>query len=363
MMRILLVFGLLTCGCHASDTQSIVPRAIEAAEAGDHIRAIELLTEAIEEDPGSAFAHFKRGNSFRLLGRYEEAILDYSRAMELQPGIPDSWVNRGICHDELGKYDRARSDYDTALERGGGRQALICRALLEITLGNFEAAETDARRVIELYSEHPSGYACLGWAHLESGEYEQAAQQYSEAIVREPDDADHYLNRGIARSRLGLIDQALADYSRSLELSPHADTHCMRAVALVGRDPQAAFADFAAALKLDPNHVESYVERSLLHRDHGDFESALSDSDQALRLRPNDTSVLNARATIYGVRGDHREAVRWCTRAIEADTEGDNWYPWVNRSFYREALGEEEKAAADRNQARKLGWVDATEPK
>src|ERR1019366_2139203 len=55
---------------------------------------------------------------------------------------------------------------------------------------------------------------------------------YSEAIRLEPDDADVFCSRGIAREAQGDLDGAIADYSEAIRLEPDdADVFCRRGIA------------------------------------------------------------------------------------------------------------------------------------
>ena len=47
--------------------------------------AIEYYTKAIRVNPDNADTYAKRGNAEYLLGKYKEAVTDYSKAIELDP--------------------------------------------------------------------------------------------------------------------------------------------------------------------------------------------------------------------------------------------------------------------------------------
>ena len=54
----------------------------------------------------------------------------------------------------------------------------------------------------------------------EMGPVNGALQDYTEAIRLEPDNADAFLNRGIARADKGDVDGALQDYTEAIRLKP-----------------------------------------------------------------------------------------------------------------------------------------------
>ncbi len=56
------------------------------------------------------------GISLDKLGRYTEAVSDFTRAVELDPGNANALFNRGSALDSLGEFDRAVADYTLALQ-------------------------------------------------------------------------------------------------------------------------------------------------------------------------------------------------------------------------------------------------------
>ena len=50
------------------------------------------------------------------MGRFEEAIADYSEVIKLDPDLVSAYIGRGIANTSLGKYDEARADFKKALE-------------------------------------------------------------------------------------------------------------------------------------------------------------------------------------------------------------------------------------------------------
>ena len=59
-----------------------------------------------------------RGNLYLLLGRYREAIEDYSTAIRLDPGYLEAWYNRGIARILTGNRPDACFDFDRAANMG-----------------------------------------------------------------------------------------------------------------------------------------------------------------------------------------------------------------------------------------------------
>ena len=56
--------------------------------------------------------------------------------------------------------------------------------------------------------------------HLQVGNYEQAVQDYTQALQVEPTNSYAYYNRGITRDRHGDYQGAVADFSQAISLDP-----------------------------------------------------------------------------------------------------------------------------------------------
>src|SRR5262245_54172798 len=52
------------------------------------------------------------------------------------------------------------------------------------------------------------------------GEWDRAIQDYSLAIVFNPNSAESYNNRGTARFAKGAVEEAIADYTQAISINP-----------------------------------------------------------------------------------------------------------------------------------------------
>lgn len=88
--------------------------------------------------------YFNRGHELAQLGRYEEAIKDFSTAITIYPGYDITYCDRATAEYMLGQYQAALSDYNRALAINPENP--ICymgRGLTHNSLGSYQAAEAD----------------------------------------------------------------------------------------------------------------------------------------------------------------------------------------------------------------------------
>jgi uncharacterized protein len=107
---------------------------------------------------------------------------------------------------------------------------------------------------------------------------EVSIEQISEAIARNPGDANSWCRRGT-------LYQEQKDFDRAL-------------------------ADFDHAVRLNPGEAAFYCSRAEVHRQNGDLDQAIADFDQAIALRPLDTSAIAQRGLALEAKGDLKAAKR-----------------------------------------------------
>jgi len=113
-----------------------------------------------------------------------------------------------------------------------------------------------------------------------------AIEAYNEAIKINPQYADAFRNRGVAKYELGDKQAAIQDYDQAIKINPQdADAYISRGLAKseLG-DKQAAINDYDQAIKINPQDAAAYINRGNAKYVLGDKQAALSDYVEAARL-------------------------------------------------------------------------------
>jgi len=163
-------------------------QAIETAMSENYVEAIRLFTEALRNDPdnnaNNGTVYHNRGMAYSSLERWREAISDFSHAISLSPH-PSSFEQRGMAYYQIGDRDSAFKDWQQALRM-------------------------DSHRTFTLTN--------LAWLAIEEGQFQQAIELCSRAILIEPTCAKAYENRARAYLEMGDRTRGLADLQTSREL-------------------------------------------------------------------------------------------------------------------------------------------------
>lgn len=138
-----------------------------------------------------------------------------------------------------------------------------------------------------------------GNAAFKQQTYEEAAAQFTRAIVLAPDFGKAFFNRAQAHRRLGDIDAALADYRQGLSWETQdAAAHFAFGEFLVAlQRPLEALEPLQRAATLRPNWPHAHARLALTLRMLRRPLEAIAAFDHALALNPGDAETLAQKAT------------------------------------------------------------------
>ncbi len=192
----------------------------------------------------------------------------------------------------------------------------------------FEDSAEEARDWVAaagLEADSPDAAFTRGLALLEEGRYVEAEQAFSRTLAAEPNDAEAYHHRALARLALQQLDSALEDCRQALALAPDdLDALSVRAQVYLarGRCEEAVF-DATNILWRKPGDLDATATRGLARLELEDFAGALADFDSVLEQDPEDAEILLARAEALTALGREAEAAADRRRAEELDPQAE----------------------------------------
>jgi Flp pilus assembly protein TadD len=164
-----------------------------------------------------------------------------------------------------------------------------------------------------------------------AGKYEEAAQAYKEAILKEPQEPIHQNNLGICHTKLGKYDAAIEAFKAMLKIRPQSYSanrslcelfglqkkyeqalpHFARASEISPDDPEAyynlgaclmntqdsgrAALAFLKAKELKPDYVVAYYQLGMISVNQNKKEEAVQYLNKFLQLTPDDPKAATAR--------------------------------------------------------------------
>ena len=153
----------------------------------------------------------------------------------------------------------------------------------------------------------------------QSGDIAGAIAAYTRAIKNDPGKPDAYNNRGVAYLALKDYTAALADFSRSIELSPSGEGYNNRGNIYFSRKQfKEAISDFGESIKLKAT-AEAYTNRGTAYEETGEDTLGLADLEQAIRLDEKFARAYAVRGVISLKRNQDAAAQKDFERAFQLD--------------------------------------------
>lgn len=87
---------------------SIYDQGVQAVEAGNYRRALELMEQVVRSEPDNADAWNYIGFSSRKLNRFEQALAAYQQALDIDPEHRGANEYLGELYLQMGELDKAR---------------------------------------------------------------------------------------------------------------------------------------------------------------------------------------------------------------------------------------------------------------
>jgi serine/threonine protein kinase/predicted Zn-dependent protease len=228
----------------------------------------------------------------------------WTRLLEIAGKVdPDRLRNR--LRDALRRSDRPALEELAASVKIGelspGTAYLLGNALKEVG-----AVQTAMKLLREAQRHHPGDMrlndtlASFSLTAVPRPRYDDALRYASAALAAQPHNARLHRAVGEALLGKGAVDEALAEFSRSTELSPDS------AAAWLGRADahvrlkrwDMAMIDLDRAIRLRPNDANALCKRAELHLDRRDYQKASEDCSRVLAVMPKAAVILRARAII-----------------------------------------------------------------
>ncbi|WP_299532713.1 tetratricopeptide repeat protein [uncultured Herbaspirillum sp.] len=238
--------------------------------------------------------------------------------------------------------------------------------MLKLHQEEWEAAEAQLAKAIELNPDHPDTYFDHAGALIHLGRDAEAVERYNQILAQNPAFADALLARGAALRRLDLNREALEDLQQAVQLVPdHADAWFqlgnLQHELYSYRDARASY---ERAVALRPDFIEAWFNLGNACKDSYQFEEALRAFDRALAVQPDFFEAQSNRGFVLFKMQRPEEALEAYDRALAlSDSSPDLWF---NRASTLEQLSRFSEASQSYQRARELSpethsaqWNDA----
>lgn len=255
-----LVFGRLTLALQPDFVLAQMTVADLLAMGGRRAEANALYGAIDPASPANAYGRLRIAVNLDELGDTEGALRELDALAKTQPGAIDALVTKGDVFRRHKRFPEAAAAYEAAFARLESVQPrhwllLFSRAIAYERSGQWEKAEADFLRALDLQPDQPDVLNYLGYSWVDKGvKLGQGRAMIEKAVELRPKDGAIVDSLGWALYRLGDYQGAVKHLERAIELRPEDPTindHLGDAYWQVGRTAEAMF-QWKRALTLDP---------------------------------------------------------------------------------------------------------------
>lgn len=166
-------------------------------------------------------AHNTRGLALMEVGRFNEAVDDFTFVIQRSPPIAGYYDNRQNAYRRSGRLDEALKDANEAIRLAPDYSFVFRgRATVYDDMGKFDLAVLDFSQAIRLAPEDGGLFIDQGKILRTQGRLDQAIENFSHALELDKKWIDAYRERGLTYKLLGRSQEAIEDLTAFDRIQP-----------------------------------------------------------------------------------------------------------------------------------------------
>ncbi|PGH08796.1 hypothetical protein AJ79_05895 [Helicocarpus griseus UAMH5409] len=290
----------------------------------DYNRAIELYGKAILCKPDPVY-YSNRAACYNALSEWDKVVEDTSAALAMDDEYVKAMNRRANAYEKLGKYSEALLDYTASCIIDGFAKESSKQAVERLLK---KVAEQKGHAILEAKGKKlPS--ATFVSNYLQSFRQKPLPEGLGEEVELDEESGKGLLRKGflaMSKPTGDGYEEAARAFEKSLEVGGLDNFEAlalnMRATfTYLAGDAQAALQDLNKSVELDPSLVQSYIKRASLHLELGNREAAADDFDLAVAQNKDDPDIYYHRAQLHFILGELPEAAKDYQKSIDVDRD------------------------------------------
>ena len=164
--------------------------SVNASESSAVDRYASLLADDMRLSPHErAYGNERLVMTYARRGDHESALIYARRALDADSANARYWGNVGSTLYNLGRYRESIHYFQSAARLDSSRaDAFYSLAQALMREGRSQEAVAQLRRLIALHGESPAFLFSLGYAQIQSGEWEDGRRVWEDLLLKWPDD-------------------------------------------------------------------------------------------------------------------------------------------------------------------------------
>ncbi len=302
----------------------------------------------------------KKGTRLEYVQKYSEAIEEYKRLIDIESYKVDALQHLGYLHYKrrqydtalkywiqyttlkpdsrygilmyartlfrLGQYDHGIKVCENVSSKNMDIDIMLIMADCLIEQSRYDKAETILTTILK---ENPRNIGCyqrLGYISMEKLDYRKAIQYCDTIINLEPRIFHTYYNKAVAIGEMYKVDSAASKeqqelYKKSLKLNPkHVESWINLGSLLSNKGMwEEAINYLQKGRELNPNHEIALRNLGITYANLGNYDESHNNFDQLLQINPRDEVALFRKSTMYAQTGKVAECLACLEKLIKVN--------------------------------------------
>jgi Flp pilus assembly protein TadD len=262
---------------------------------------ITLFSHVLEVDPRGEIPNSSLGVAYERQGNFAKAGEYFEQSLKYAPdwALTLSYSALCIMQNEMQSHDPhnlplAKQRLDHALSLTPDDPDILTNmALWDALMGRSKDEEAYSRKAV---TEHPDDLTArlyLANALTEQNKLDEAAKEWHEALIIDPNNYIAHYNLGVILERQNLSEQAIKEFRLSLAIQPNqpsAHTIIGKLYANLHQASQAA-EEFAQTVQLDPTNAGARNDLGVALMQLGENDKAAEQFNNVLRIDPSNADA------------------------------------------------------------------------
>lgn len=343
-----------------SFAQNNLELADQAFDNGDYAATIQYATEHLAKNPKDAKAYILRSGAEMKMQKYAEALQDADMAIKYAKKkgditISDAYTYRAMVYTSLEEYDKAEADYNKSVQLSPKDAKVYARrADFFYERGRFEDAEKDYRTALSIDALDVDNSIGIGRCLIAQEKIDEAEKHLKQIVKLNPTNTSALQLYSFALLLKEDYRAFLDNYIVYMDLSERPSLDPLS----VAAKHEFVYALKKVTEKINASENKQYwlSVRARLYRENKQYDEALADL-HALEAYYGDSVpnlfVLNEAAMCYDEKENFSESAAYYTRIINylKAYDSEDAYAYLKRAIAYREIGEYKKAVEDCNKA------------
>ena len=306
-------------------------------EKGRRPDAIQVIVNALKNDPDRPQLHAFLGNVYAQRNDWDQAVQELSRAIELAPEASANLSDLGNVYYQKGDFAEATRLYSQAIKSNPGNSRYhASRGAALMKQGLRAEAEAEYQQAFKLAGRSDTELNNLGNAFYDKDDFANAEKAHRAAIAIDDGAVVYHDALAKALRKLEKLDAAIKECEKAIELEstnelpPNAGRrNDLGDLYYDKRDFTKAVEAFGKAIAIEPVRALYHDNRAAALRGLNQFDEAIREDEEAIKLAPTS-------AWRHHFLGNRLTEKKDFTKAVEAYRKAIAIEP--NNGSYRTSL-------------------------